>query len=649
MRTFVRARRATVWPAMVGRARRASRASRRCWRLSSGRRRTPSAVEPGHVSLRLRLLSRLSRRPSRCTPTPRACGRAASSTYGGRATQTEPPHVPVAVVCRRGRQHCHNVQSSGSAISTSHVAGIFTYTMTCSGGGLVSQLQRHSGIRGRVPDVVADGRSVTAGDLRAGTCAGQPRAEPAVDVESRILHDRFYRARGQHGCEPRRTVSFGHGHGGRIHRGRYEYQLFCPGAPIARTSIEWVTANPRITLTAESAQNTGAWIAGYQYQLFWTSNTVPCTASGGVPGDGWAGSKGNSVHAAQTVTAPTAPGTYTYSLTCGSGTSIGARIDPHRSTTRGHIDYQSREPVHSPVRDAAMELDGLSVHCERGWSRSELGRQTHARGDRRSINQTTPGTYTNTISCGSGAQTVSASAQVTFRAGDPTVLNASATSVPVNTPVTLSWESGSNSCTAVGGIEGDGWGGVKPPSGSMIVTSLTAQPVGYALNCAVGGKSVVVTYTGVSGDSPSASRPTATLSASQVSQAAGQPITLRWDSRNANACFAAGGSSGDGWAGSISLSGTMTITNSNVGSATYSITCTSATPAATAQTKVTFVSPPGTGAGSNGGRSGGGGGALDGYSALLIMLMGMTRIWRPRFPRRIWRGRDCSRLSQWSG
>src|SRR6185369_9057829 len=75
----------------------------------------------------------------------------------------------------------------------------------------------------------------------------------------------------------------------------------------------------------ELSQHTNTWAGGYPYQLLWTSNTVPCTASGGAPGDGWAGSKGNSVHAAQIVTAPTIPGTYTYSLTCGSGTSTATQ------------------------------------------------------------------------------------------------------------------------------------------------------------------------------------------------------------------------------------------------------------------------------------------------------------------------------------
>lgn len=207
--------------------------------------------------------------------------------------------------------------------------------------------------------------------------------------------------------------------------------------------------------------------------------------------------------------------------------------------------------------------------------------------------QTTPGTYTYTytIRCGSGAQTAFASTQVTFRAGDPTVLTASATDVPVNTPITLSWESGSTICNAIGGVEGDGWAGAKPPTGSMTVTSLTAQAVGYALNCDAGGQSVIITYTGgVSSKSPSVSRPAATLSASRANQTVGQSIALTWDSRNAMACFAAGGSSGDGWAGSTALSGTMSVTSSSAGSATYSITCTGATPAATAQTTVTFAS-----------------------------------------------------------
>jgi hypothetical protein len=518
-----------------------------------------------------------------------------------------------------------NVQPSGSTQSTYGGAGTFTYTMTCSGGGLSASssvtvefvlepvsssltavvAQQEIYEQGNVPANRAPNLLWTSNMGFCNLASIGPVGNRSVDLD------------GQYPAGTAAAVEF--------IAGTYEYQLNCPTIPIARTSIEWVTAHPKITIE-EITQHTSTWVGGYSYQLAWGSNTLPCTASGGAPGDGWAGFKDNAAQAAQTVTAPMVPGTYTYSLRCGSGTSIGTQdfvvtvpspaVTLVANSSRLSVVQYATLSWNSTVYPCTANADGAGV----SWGSSNMF-YAGSSIDR----QTIPGTYTYTIRCGSGAQTASASTQLTFRAGDPTVLTANASNVPVNTPVILSWESGSNNCNAIGGVEGDGWAGAKPTSGSMTVTSVTAQAVGYAINCDAGGQSIVVTYTGgVSSDSPSVTRPAATLSASRASQTVGQSIALTWDSRNAAACYATGGSSGDGWAGSTALSGTMNVTSSSAGSATYSITCTGATPAATAQTTVTFASASGTsgeigGSGSSGG--GGGGGALDICSALLMLLM----------------------------
>ena len=57
---------------------------------------------------------------------------------------------------------------------------------------------------------------------------------------------------------------------------------------------------------------------GSSIVLSWNSNLQPCVASGGIPGDGWAGAKTSS-RGIQSVPL-TQLGAFTYSMTCGSGT-----------------------------------------------------------------------------------------------------------------------------------------------------------------------------------------------------------------------------------------------------------------------------------------------------------------------------------------
>jgi hypothetical protein len=102
------------------------------------------------------------------------------------------------------------------------------------------------------------------------------------------------------------------------------------------------------------------------------------------------------------------------------------------------------------------------------------------------------------------------------------------------------------------------------------------------------------------------------------------PQRISTAARNANACVASGGANGDGWRGSLSLSGTMTVTRADPGSSIYTITCTGAPPASTAQTTVTFSAAPGTG----GGGGGGGGGSLERYVIVFLLLLTAGRMQR---------------------
>jgi hypothetical protein len=513
-----------------------------------------------------------------------------------------------------------NVPSTGGALGFSDVPGTFTFTLTCGGGAMAAS----SSFTLQWVDEPATSSLTALVATQEIFVPGQvpPNLPPNLRWSSNNschitsigpVDNRDVELQGQYPAGTATAVEFIAGH--------YEYELFCSQSPIQRVSIEWVAAHPQVTLVGPDVP---FWLPGQEYQLFWTSNTIPCTASGGVPGDGWAGSKGNSVHNAQDVRAPMVPGTYTYSLTCGTGSSVGT-TDFVVTVPPPAVKLTASASTQVVQQAVILQWDATTSPCitNADGTGADWGMPGGSFSGLWPVMQSSPGTYRYTITCGTGAAAVTASTQVTFRLGAPTELSASATTVPVNTPVTLTWQSVSTTCQASGGIDGDGWFGSKPPTGSTTVTSPAAQTVGYALDCTAGGQSVVITYTDVSGESSSAPRPSATLTSNRSSQVAGEAITLTWNSTNADACFAAGGSSGDGWAGSVSLAGTMSVTRSSAGSSTYEITCTGAVPAATAQTTVAFSAAPGTGGGNNGGSSGGGGGgggALDRYSLLLLLL-----------------------------
>jgi hypothetical protein len=145
-------------------------------------------------------------------------------------------------------------------------------------------------------------------------------------------------------------------------------------------------------------------------------------------------------------------------------------------------------------------------------------------------------------------------------------------------------------------------------SGSLIVTSPYPGAITYEVNCNNETAQVLVTYVSVPAGSADVATPAVTLSASASSLTEGQSVTLSWKSKNADACSASGGQQGDGWTGSLSSAGSMSVTETSPGTVTYSVMCAGAPPAATATTTVVIKSASIATTASS---SHGGGGALD--------------------------------------
>lgn len=528
------------------------------------------------------------------------------------------------------------VQPSGTAIVRSNVPGSITFTMTCSGGGL-------SGSSSITIEFVDEppALSLTALSPQLEIIpSGPPLPNRVANLAWTSNMGFCYIASlgpygmGNKGVDMSGQVPAGVAFATEHIAATYEYVLGCGGSGIsARTTIEWVTSNPTVTIRDWENSN-GNWIAGYQYVVATTTNSLPCLASGGAPGDGWAGATDFAPNNARSITAPRTPGTYTYTLTCGTGISVGTRSyvvtvgAPAVTLTSTPSSPAAGQWVTLNWNSNASPCSANANGAGQSWGSSNMGYSASS-----IVTQAVPGTYTYTITCGAGAQAATASTQVTFRSGPATELMANATTATINTPITLTWASGSTTlCQANGGRSGDGWTGDKPVSGSITLTSSVPGLVNYNLNCGPGGATVQVDWTIVESSSPTVPRPEVTLTASNSNRIVGESVTLTWASQNADSCVASGGASGDGWNGSLSLSGSMSVTRASAGTNNYSITCTGATPSGSAQVSVVFSASSGSSSG--GGASGGsksGGGAIDPYLAGVLMLLAM---WRLRGTRR---------------
>ncbi|MFO1402816.1 MAG: hypothetical protein U1F11_10645 [Steroidobacteraceae bacterium] len=399
--------------------------------------------------------------------------------------------------------------------------------------------------------------------------------------------------------------------------GTYVYTLTCGSGQDqfqASTSVNWYTNAPSVNLVVGNPAPRGA-----PWTVSWQTNVNPCTATGGTAGDGWSGALPITSIGYRSVTEASL-GSVTFGITCGGGAqTVQAQATTEVVQPVATISANVNSlPAGSPVTISwNANFDGCTMSISPGGG----GGTGLPRSGGFLTSQWIAGTYTYTINC-AGAQ---ASTQVTFT-GSLLTLSASVATSPVNSPVTLNWNSpySNGSCTGSGGTSGDGWAGSGslPTSGSRTVISLVATTVTYSISCDYGigqaAAQVQVTYQPLSAEDPTVNTPEASITANASSQDVGKSITLSWSSTYASSCFASGGASGDDWSGNLPTSGTRSITETRAGTYTFGIVCTGFPPAAIAKTVVSFVdSGTGSGGGSGGG---GGGGAMDPSSLLLLGL-----------------------------
>jgi phage tail-like protein len=180
-----------------------------------------------------------------------------------------------------------------------------------------------------------------------------------------------------------------------------------------------------------------------------------------------------------------------------------------------------------------------------------------------SVTPTTVGTARYTLSCVgvAGSGTATATAVVIVKPPLPTLsITASPATIALGQSTTLSWSS-INASSAV--ASGD-WSGDRAVNGSMTVTPAVVGSAHYALSCdgPGGGGSATAVVTVL----PPPPAPTVTITATPATVTLGQSTTLAWSSSDATGLAANGA-----WSGNRDLSGSMVVTPTAAGSASYAL------------------------------------------------------------------------------
>jgi hypothetical protein len=356
--------------------------------------------------------------------------------------------------------------------------------------------------------------------------------------------------------------------------GPYTYTVTCgtgTSTATATSTVNW-GGTPQLTLAAGYSPI----VIGTPAGISWSSNVSPCTASGGRPGDGWTGTS-TEVLSSLPVN-ETQPGTYSYTLTCGTGTKT---VQAHASLTftAGPVFATLSSSATSATEGTPVTLtwNSNTSPCSQygdygggGWHSSEASSGTTT------ITEALPGPHTYVLECGTGL-TTSATAQVVVTFTGPP--QPTFTISPYGTagqPFSLTWASADGSaCNATVGAPGDGWAGPRPPSGTTQITELVTGPYSYQISCGISAAAQVgieVYPAPVAPDPPAPANVELAFAAGETF--ANQSVTLNWAANGVTSCTASGGGGGDGWQGTIPSSGNQAITEAAPGSYTFDISCT---------------------------------------------------------------------------
>jgi hypothetical protein len=409
--------------------------------------------------------------------------------------------------------------------------------------------------------------------------------------------------------------------------GTYDYGITCgpPGNQAsAQVAIQFAVDPPPVYIRFNHSPPADPTTRDSIYLQWEVAYATSCQASGGVPGDGWSGSRPTSGFASGLRSL--LPGQVTYQLTCSNSIA---------TVERNHVVNWTGEPVATVSLSVQPQVVVLGQSFTLNWT-SERATSCTASGGTpgdgwagtrpasgsMSLQIAAIGSYTYLMTCGnSGLVATSVTVQA---APVPLIsLTVSPDTIPLGDPATISWNVvGSTGCTGSGGTPdasgGMGaWPGAKATSGSVSVRPINRGIWDYILSCQAPGITAQEVARLTVGDPL---RPLVTFQVMPRTVTEGSFYTVSWDVIGASTCVASGGIAGDGWTGNVPMSGMRSITATVVGTFTYGLDCSSPTGTTMAQQAVTVTARQ-----TNPGGGGGGGGGAAGLAALgLLSLLALA-------------------------
>jgi hypothetical protein len=240
--------------------------------------------------------------------------------------------------------------------------------------------------------------------------------------------------------------------------------------------------------------------------------------------------------------------------------------------------------------------NATSCTASGAWSGSESTSGTQ------SVTPTATGSLGYVLTCTGTGGSGNGTASLMVAAPVPTVtIGASPTSIALGQSSTLTWSStNATSCTA-----SNAWTGSEALSGTLSETPTAAGSLSYVLTCMGAGGSAQATAL----LTVTAPAPIVTIAVAPTAITVGQSATLTWSSTNATSCAASGS-----WSGAEATSGTLSVTPTASGTASYALACTGAGGTANGTATLTVSAVP----------SKHGGGAMGLWELVALSVLGVA-------------------------
>jgi lysyl endopeptidase len=345
----------------------------------------------------------------------------------------------------------------------------------------------------------------------------------------------------------------------------------------AQVTVTWSVAPPMLRFYDQTFPN--GLDPGIANPFVWSSNQSSCSATGGTAGDGWTGSLPGS---GQINVTESQPGTYVYTLTCGTGSQAIAQ-----SLTLTFAAPTASISASAPAglrigQTIALLWQGSGDCTASGGGSGDGWTGTVDTYGVLYLTEQTAGTYTYTISCGPAAIAAVAHASYTFSGSAPSATLTAAQptqlidlSVPTY-PTLLTWSSNVQPCNIDynGPVDANLFSGY-PSQGTDTQPQFIAGLYTYTLSCGYGSTLATSTATINWTQQPV---PQVTLSAVGDEFVVLSGGYLHWTT-NVLPCSGSGGTNGDGWNGmlpyyaGVGNSSNALIAEPTAGTYTFTLTC----------------------------------------------------------------------------